>query len=117
MVYSRLKKCCQQCNAPEIAVEKESPDFYSGIVRNNTIFCEKESRCERYFNYCNGGVARKEPNIPIIVIENYIQKLMDEWNSMRERRYEPGNMQVYNHVRAMADDLNEYCKKMNWKEG
>lgn len=107
--------------------EKELTDLVKKALRQ----CDegKCSLCVAYeegSDHCKGmlilhelllrGVARKEPSIPIIVIENYIQKLMDEWNSLGERRYNPRNMQVYNHIRAMSDDLNEYCKKMNWEE-
>lgn len=57
------------------------------------------------------GVNKEhEMSIPLSVIYDYLQRLMDEWNALGDRKYEPANMQVYNHIRACQDDLDEWCK-------
>ena len=49
-------------------------------------------------------------SIPVNTIWNYLQNLMKEWDKLGDRKYEPANMQVYNHIRACQDDLEEWCK-------
>ena len=49
--------------------------------------------------------------IPVSIIKQYLIKLMEDWDSLGERKYELPNMQVYNHVRIEMDKLSDYCKK------
>ena len=38
-------------------------------------------------------------------VEKYLLNCLDEWNNLGDRKYDPPNMQVYNHVRLCLDDL------------
>jgi hypothetical protein len=43
--------------------------------------------------------------VPISAIEAYLQRRMDEWNALGDRKYDPANMWGYNFIRACQDDL------------
>lgn len=38
-------------------------------------------------------------------VEEYLLKCIEEWNDLGDRKYEPANAQVYNHIRLCLDDL------------
>lgn len=46
-----------------------------------------------------------EAVIPVSTVKQYLIGLLDEWNKLGDRKYDPPNMQVYNHVRKELDDL------------
>lgn len=41
-------------------------------------------------------------------VEKYLLDCIEEWNNLGDRKYEPANIQVYNHIRKCLDDLEEY---------
>ena len=49
--------------------------------------------------------------IPIEVVENYLDNIIDEWDKLGRRKYELANMQVFNHIRKEQDDLAEWREK------
>ena len=57
-------------------------------------------------------VAYKNGVYSVIVdVRNYLLNCIEEWYKLDDRRFEPANIQVYNHVRACLDDLEEYENK------
>ena len=48
--------------------------------------------------------------VPVSVIKDYLRNVLDEWNALGDRKYELPNMQVYNHVRKLQDDLDSYLE-------
>lgn len=46
-----------------------------------------------------------EAAIPVSAVKQYLIGLLDDWNRLGDRKYDPPNMQVYNHVRKELDDL------------
>ena len=50
----------------------------------------------------------REPTVdavPVSVIKAYLQRLMDEWAALGDRKWEPANAWGYNFIRACQDDL------------
>lgn len=43
--------------------------------------------------------------IPVSEIRAYLQRKLDEWNALGDRRWEPANMWGYNFIMACFDDL------------
>ena len=41
-------------------------------------------------------------------VEQYLLKVLEEWNNLGDRKYDMANIQVYNHVRKCLDDLYEH---------
>lgn len=48
------------------------------------------------------------PAIPVTVISDYLQRKLDEWEALGDRKWEPANMWGYNFLRACQDDLDAY---------
>lgn len=43
--------------------------------------------------------------IPVAEIKDYLQKRLDEWEALGDRKFEPANMWGYNFIMACFDDL------------
>ena len=43
--------------------------------------------------------------VPVTEIKAYLQKCLDEWNALGDRKFEPANMWGYNFIMACFDDL------------
>lgn len=43
--------------------------------------------------------------VEVAQIKAYLQKKLDEWNALGDRKYEPANMWGYNFIMACFDDL------------
>ena len=55
--------------------------------------------------------CKEELSIPVDTVRSYLLELIEEWNTLGDRKYELPNMQVYNHIRKELDDLEEYTQK------
>lgn len=62
-----------------------------------------------------GGYSKFKSKLDFVetsVVKNYLVNLANEWLQMDDKRkYEPANIQVYNSVRKMLDDLEEHLSK------
>ena len=59
-------------------------------------------------DFVPGFCIDREPTVdavPVAVIKAYLQRLMDEWDALGDRKWEPANMWGYNFIRACQDDL------------
>lgn len=52
-----------------------------------------------------GNMFTPVPAIPVSEIRAYLQRKLDEWNALGDRRWEPANMWGYNFIMACFDDL------------
>ena len=43
--------------------------------------------------------------VPVSEIKDYLQKRLDEWEALGDRKFEPANMWGYNFIMACFDDL------------
>lgn len=43
--------------------------------------------------------------VPVAEIKDYLQKRLDEWEALGDRKFEPANMWGYNFIMACFDDL------------
>ena len=50
--------------------------------------------------------------IPLSDVEVYLQKKLEEWEALGERKWEPANAWGYNFIRACMDDLENYRKEV-----
>ncbi len=48
------------------------------------------------------------PAIPIASVSAYLQRKLDEWEALGDRKWEPMNAWGYNFIRACQDDLDAY---------
>lgn len=46
-------------------------------------------------------------------VEQYILDCIKEWNELGDRKYETPNTQVYNHLRACMDDLENLREELS----
>lgn len=51
------------------------------------------------------------PAVPVEEIRGYLKRLLDEWNALGDRKWEPANMWGYNFIRACQDDLDAWVEK------
>lgn len=47
----------------------------------------------------------KADAVPVAEIKDYLQKRLDEWEALGDRKFEPANMWGYNFIMACFDDL------------
>lgn len=53
----------------------------------------------------DGWIASQKAAVPVVVIKNYLQEKLNEWNSLGDRKYEPENVWGYNFIMACFDDI------------
>ena len=51
------------------------------------------------------------PAVPVEEIREYLGRLLDEWEALGDRKWEPANMWGYNFIRACQDDLDAWVEK------
>lgn len=49
--------------------------------------------------------------VEVSEIKAYLQRKLDEWNALGERKFEPANMWGYNFIMACFDDLSSYGER------
>lgn len=58
-----------------------------------------------------GEIASTAPAIEVSQIRAYLQQRLDEWDALRDRKWEPANMWGYNFIMACFDDLDKFTEK------
>lgn len=49
--------------------------------------------------------------VEVSQIKAYLQRKLDEWNALGDRKFEPANMWGYNFIMACFDDLSSYGER------
>lgn len=58
-----------------------------------------------------GEMSNTAPTIEVSQIKAYLQRKLDEWDALGDRKREPANMWGYNFIMACFDDLNKFTEK------
>lgn len=46
--------------------------------------------------------------VPVAIIKAYLQSLLDDWNALGDRKWEPANAWGYNFIMGRFDDLDRW---------
>lgn len=60
--------------------------------------------------FCQEAIdlAPAVPAVEVAQIKAYLQRRLDEWEALGDRKWEPANMWGYNFIRACFDDLEAF---------
>ena len=58
-----------------------------------------------------GNMFTPIPAVPVRELREYLGRLLDEWEALGDRKWEPANMRGYNFICACQDDLDAWVKK------